>query len=147
VIEAFINRTMVVESDPSAIIEECKWVLSQLEANKFSPEDIFAVHLSLEEAFINAVRHGNKMDPHKEVKIDYSIDPDKIEISMTDQGSGFRPNIVPDPRFGDNIYKTGGRGLFLIRAYMDKVEFNEQGNCVHMVKHKTKNPGQKTTKQ
>jgi serine/threonine-protein kinase RsbW len=144
VIESPINRTKLVASDPSAIIEECKWVLSQLEANNFSPEDIFSVHLSLEEAFINAVKHGNKMDTHKGVRIDYSISPNKIEISMTDEGKGFKPDSVPDPRAGNNIYKTGGRGLFLIRAYMDKVEFNESGNCVRMVKHKTMPSSQKT---
>ena len=82
------TRSIAIESTPSAIVEVCKQILPKLEANNFSQEDIFAVHLALEEAFINAIKHGNKMDPDKEVKIDYSVSPDKVEISMTDQGEG-----------------------------------------------------------
>ena len=65
-----INRSMVVKSRPGAIGEVCKWILSKLEANSFSREDIFAVRLALEEAFINAIKHGNEMDPGKEIKIE-----------------------------------------------------------------------------
>jgi serine/threonine-protein kinase RsbW len=133
-----VNLSIVVASDPSAIVGISRKILSTLKANKFSQEDIFAVHLALEEAFINSIRHGNKMDPTKEVKIDYSVTLDKIEISMTDQGNGFQPDSVPDPRFGENLYKTGGRGLFLIRSYMNEVKFNERGNGLRMVKYKGK---------
>lgn len=133
-----ISRSMTLESRPSVIEEECRWILTQLEANEFSPEDIFAIHLALEEAFINAVKHGNKMNTLKEVKIDYSVDTDKIEISMTDEGGGFKPEAVPDPRSQENLYKTGGRGLLLMRAYMDVVEFNQSGNSVRMVKYRSK---------
>ncbi len=133
-----ISRSIAVESTPSAIIGVCRHILAELEANNFSQDDIFAVHLALEEALINAVEHGNKMDPDKEVKIDYSVDMDKIEISVTDNGNGFNPNTVPDPRYGENLYKSGGRGLFLIRSYMDVVEFNERGNRMHLVRYKKK---------
>jgi serine/threonine-protein kinase RsbW len=132
------TRSMAVGSTPSAIVEVCKWILPKLEANNFSQEDIFAVHLALEEALINAVKHGNKMNPDKEVKIDYSVSPDKVEISMTDQGDGFDPEAVPDPRLGENLYKNEGRGLLLMKSYMDVVEFNERGNRVCMVRYKEK---------
>jgi len=134
--KAPINRSIVVESTPSAIVEQCKWILSKLEAYDFGQDDIFGVHLALEEAFINAVRHGNKMDPEKKVKIDCLVDFDKVEVSLTDEGEGFDPDGVPDPRYGENLYKAGGRGLFLMRSYMDMVKFNKQGNCVHMVRYK-----------
>ena len=133
-----IRRSMTVESKVSEIEKECRWILSQLEANEFSSEDIFAVHLALEEAFINAVKHGNQMDVSKAIKIDYSVDAEKIEICMTDEGAGFEPAEVPDPREEENLYKTGGRGLFLMRAYMDVIEFNEVGNSVRMVKNRSK---------
>jgi serine/threonine-protein kinase RsbW len=133
-----ISRSTAVPSRPTAIVEVCKKILSELEAGDFSQEDIFAVHLALEEAFINAIKHGNKMKPDKEVKVDYSVASDKVEIFMTDQGGGFDPNSVPDPRSGENLYKTEGRGLLLINSYMDVVEFNEQGNRVHMVRYKEK---------
>ena len=135
-----ISRSLVVESTPSAIVEVCRGILTKLKANNFSEDDIFAVHLALEEAFLNAVKHGNKMDPAKEIKIDYSVKADKVEISMTDEGNGFNPNVVPDPRCGKNLYKTNGRGLFLMCSYMDTVEFNKQGNRVHMVRYKNVKP-------
>ena len=133
-----ISESMIIASVPSAVSDVCKPVLAELEANNFSQEDSFAVHLAIEEAFLNAVRHGNKMDPAKKIKIDYLIDADKVEISMTDDGSGFNPKAVPDPRCGENLYKAGGRGLFLIESYMDVVEFNEHGNTVRMIKYKQK---------
>lgn len=132
-----VSRSIVVESFPSAVAGMCRDILSELEAKKFGQEDIFAVRLALEEAFVNAVKHGNKMDPAKGVKIDYSVSLDKVEISMTDEGDGFEPDAVPDPRYGENLYKTEGRGLLLMRSYMDVVDFSEQGNRVRMVRYKS----------
>lgn len=133
-----MNQSAAVESKPSAVTDVCKKILAELEAGDFSQEDIFAVHLALEEAFINAIKHGNRMNPEKEVKIDYSVGLDKVEIFMTDEGDGFDPNSVPDPRCGENLYKTAGRGLLLINSYMDVVEFSGHGNQVHMVRYKEK---------
>jgi serine/threonine-protein kinase RsbW len=135
-LKAPINRSIVVKSTPSAVAEQCRWILSKLEDYDFSQDDIFSVHLSLEEAFINAIRHGNKMDPKKKIKINCLVGLDKFEVSLTDEGNGFDPEGVPDPRYGENLYKIGGRGLFLMRSYMDVVKFNERGNCVHMIKHR-----------
>jgi serine/threonine-protein kinase RsbW len=133
-----VNRSMAVESTSSAITGVYNRILYELKTNNFSKEDIFAVHLALEEAFINAITNGNKIDPNKEVKIAYSIGLDKIEISMTDEGEGFNPSVVPDPRYGENLYKTEGRGLLLMHSYMDVVEYNKRGNSVRMVKYKEK---------
>ncbi len=135
-----ISSSIVVESIPSAIVEVCRQILSKLEYYSFSKEDIFAVHLALEEAFSNAITHGNKMDPGKEVKIDYSMDSDKVEISVADEGSGFEPESIPDPRFGKKLYEPEGRGLLLMQSYMDVVEFKERGNSVYMVRYKEKPP-------
>jgi len=129
---------MAVESTSSAIVGVYKRILSELKANKYKQEDIFAVHLALEEAFINAITHGNKMNSDKEVKIDYSVGLDKFEISMMDEGEGFDPSAVPDPRYGENLYKINGRGLLLMHSYMDVVEFNNRGNSVRMVRYKEK---------
>jgi serine/threonine-protein kinase RsbW len=127
-----------IESRPSAISDVYERIVSKLEDNGYSEDDIFAVHLALEEAFLNAITHGNKMDPGKKVRIDYSVSADKVEIDIMDQGEGFDPETVPDPRLGQNLYKTAGRGLLLISSYMDVVEFNEQGNHVHIVRYKEK---------
>lgn len=140
-----VSRSVVVASIPSAIGGVCKQILSELEPENFSEEDVFSVHLALQEAFLNAIRHGNKMDPEKEVRIDYSVGLDKVEIFMTDEGDGFDPQAVPDPRYGENLYKIKGRGLLLMRSYMDAVEFNERGNRVRMIRYKNKE--QKNTKK
>ena len=130
--------SIVVESKPSAVVEVCKHIIAKLEALKFGKDDIFAVHLTLEEAFLNAVKHGNKMDPTKKVKVEYSVDPEKVDISITDEGNGFEPEAVADPRFGEKLFEPGGRGLLLMNSYMDIVEYNKRGNCVHMVRYKEK---------
>ena len=66
---------------------------------------------------------------------------------MTDQGNGFDPETVPDPRRGENLYKKEGRGLLLMQSYMDIVEYNERGNHVHMVRYKEKPRLTKTQNQ
>ncbi len=136
--EAPISCSIVVESKPTAVVDVCKQILTGLEANNFGKDDIFAVHLTLEEAFLNAVKHGNKMDPTKKVRIDYSVDSDKVEISITDEGNGFAPDSVADPRLGEGLYEPGGRGLLLMNSYMDTVKYNKKGNSVYMVRYKEK---------
>jgi serine/threonine-protein kinase RsbW len=125
---------MFVDSYPAAVEKTRQWFLSQLNQFEFDDDDVFAVQLAFQEAFYNAIKHGNRMDAGKKVKIDFVINNDRIEISMTDAGSGFDPDAVPDCRVGENLYKPEGRGLLLMRSYMDIVEFNEIGNSVHMVR-------------
>jgi serine/threonine-protein kinase RsbW len=128
------KKTMFVDSYPAAAEKTRQWLLAQLNQFEFGDDDVFAVQLAFQEAFFNAIKHGNKMDVEKKVKIDLLIDNDRIEISMTDTGSGFDPDAVPDCRVGENLYKPEGRGLLLMRSYMDIVEFNDVGNSVHMVR-------------
>ena len=78
------------------------------------------------------------MDPTKKVKIDYSVSSEKVEITITDEGEGFEPEAVEDPRLGKGLYEPGGRGLLLMNSYMDIVQYNEDGNSVHMVRYKEK---------
>jgi serine/threonine-protein kinase RsbW len=130
------KRTMLVGSNMAAIEGPRKWLLSQLDQYDYGNDDVFAVHLAFQEAFYNAMRHGSKMDSKKKVKIECLVASNRIEISMTDTGNGFDPDAVPDCRVGENLYKTEGRGLLLMRSYMDVVEFNEIGNSVHMVRYR-----------
>jgi len=136
--EAPINCSIVVDSKSSAVVEVCNEILAKLKENNFDKDDIFAVHLTLEEAFLNAVKHGNKNDPSKKVKIDYSVNSEKVEITITDEGTGFEPESVDDPRLGKGLYEPGGRGLLLMNSYMDIVKYNEDGNSVYMVRYKEK---------
>ncbi len=132
------SYSIVVESKPSAIVSVFEQIRSKLIDNNFGKDDIFAIHLTLEEAFLNAVKHGNKMDPSKKITVEYSVDADKVEISITDQGPGFKPDAVEDPRFGENLFKPGGRGLLLMNSYMDMVKYNPEGNSVSMIRYKEK---------
>ena len=140
-----IVRSVAFENTFDAASAECRWLIEQMQQHNYGSEDIFAVHLAMEEAFTNAVKHGNGMDPEKKVKVEYLIWSDKLEITVTDEGSGFNPDLVPDPRYGENLYKTVGRGLLLIRSYMDNTKFNEQGNQIYMLKHKGKQAESKSS--
>jgi serine/threonine-protein kinase RsbW len=124
----------VVESNPSALDEFCQPLLQSLRDFGFTEDDVFGVHLAVEEAFHNAVEHGNQRDAGKKVTVDYTVSREKVEIKITDEGSGFDPGTIPDPRVGDNLYRPNGRGLLLITAYMDEVHYNQSGNCVTMVR-------------
>jgi len=130
--------SIIVDSKAAALNDVCNEILSKLQEHNFDKDDVFAVHLTLEEAFLNAVKHGNKNDPAKKVKIDYSVSSEKVEITITDEGAGFEPESVDDPRFGNGLYEPGGRGLLLMNSYMDIVKYNEQGNSVYMVRYKEK---------
>lgn len=134
--EAPIQCSMIVESKPTAMSGPCRQILQAMKEKGFGKDDVFAVHLALEEAFLNAVKHGNKMDPRKTVTIEYAIDQEKVEIRIQDQGAGFNPRNVPDPRIGENLYRPEGRGLLLMSAYMHVFEYNERGNAVHMIRYK-----------
>lgn len=136
--EAPIHSSIVIESKPSGLSEPCQRLLLVLEEKGYTQDDVFAVHLALEEAFLNAVKHGNKMDPSKKVMLAYSVDDEKVEVRMVDEGRGFDPRSIPDPRVGKNLYRPEGRGLLLMNAYMDVVEYNERGNGLRMVRYKNR---------
>ena len=95
------------------------------------------IAMSVRETVTNAIQHGNRMDENKKVEIRYQVEPDRIEISVRDQGSGFRLEDLPNPLDVENLLKPSGRGIFYIRSFMDDVEFRQlsQGGMeVHMVK-------------
>ena len=94
--------------------------------------------MAIREAVTNAVVHGNKQDKTKEVEVTFSSSPGALEIEVSDQGNGFDAACVPDPTDPANIMKTSGRGVFLIRNFMDDVQWTlrpEGGTIVRMVKH------------
>ena len=85
------------------------------------------------EALSNAMLYGNDSDPAKRVRVEVTIKHEEVSVIVTDQGMGFDPASVPDPTLPGNISKTGGRGIFLMKALMDEVKFNERGNSVTLV--------------
>lgn len=100
----------------------------------YSEKDCFGTRLSLEEAIVNALRHGNGGDPRKTVHIRFAVSNHLIVAEVEDEGPGFNPYTLPDPLAPEHLERPGGRGVFLMRHYMTSVHFNERGNCVHMCK-------------
>lgn len=96
----------------------------------------FRLQVGVSEALANAVSYGNAHDPRKLVRVELRITRDAIIIKVTDEGQGFDPTTIPDPTLPANLPRTGGRGIFLIRQLMDRVEFNESGNSITMVLHR-----------
>jgi len=111
-------------------------VLTRLKELAYDDDHLFAVRLAFEEALVNAMKHGNQFDPNRSVRVSYRISPQRVEIRVADEGTGFDPGIVPDPTSDENLEKPCGRGIMLMRCYMDKVEFSPQGNEVFMVKNR-----------
>jgi serine/threonine-protein kinase RsbW len=99
--------------------------------------DIFAVTLALNEATVNAFRHGNLGDPRKVVRIDYLVTNAEVVLEVEDEGPGFDPNQVADPLAPESIPRTSGRGLFLMRVYLSGVSFNRQGNRVTLYRRRS----------
>ena len=92
----------------------------------------FRLQVAVSEALANAVVRGNREDPSKLVTIEAELLPHQILIQVTDEGKGFDPCGVPEPLHPDQLRRTRGRGLFLIRKLVDDVRFNERGTSICM---------------
>ena len=104
-----------------------------------------AIELALREALANAIIHGNRSNARKTVAVDCFLQAkDTVLLVIRDQGSGFNPSHVSNPTSPENIYRAGGRGIFLIRHFMDEVEFGDGGREIRMQKHVSVPPGQRS---
>lgn len=90
--------------------------------------------IALDEAFVNAVKHGNRNDPRKLVRITAELSSKEARFTVEDEGDGFNVQEIPDPRDPSNLFKASGRGVLLIYNIMDEVQYNERGNRLTMVK-------------
>jgi serine/threonine-protein kinase RsbW len=133
----------VIRSQTGAGTPVLQEVLEQLEKHHWVQHDIFSVHLAMEEALVNAIRHGNRLDTTKHVHVACRMTPDLIRIEITDEGAGFDPSAVPDPTDPANIEAPSGRGLMLMRSFMSRVEYNDVGNQVVMEKERGKKDEEK----
>ncbi len=128
------QERIVIPSEPMQLSRVESVILGRLEALNYGERTTFAVRLALEEAVVNAIKHGNRMDKAKRVTIQYSVDARECVISVEDEGPGFDPAAVPDPTAEENIERPSGRGLMLIRAYMDEVAHDKRGRRITMRK-------------
>ncbi|NOT48828.1 MAG: ATP-binding protein [Acidobacteria bacterium] len=93
-----------------------------------------AIDLAVRESVANAVKHGNKFDPEKEVEITFERSPKGVEISVRDFGPGFAPEDIPDPTNPENLLKANGRGILFMRSFMDEVEWSNHADGGMVVK-------------
>jgi len=133
-----LNGSSHFEFTISSINEQSQEVQSKImhdvHRRGFNSQTIFAIRLSLEEAMMNAIKHGNRLDPRKKVYIAATVNSRQAEIIVEDEGPGFHRHAVPDPTLPENIEKCSGRGIHLIEAYMDEVQWSHGGRRLRMIK-------------
>ena len=103
----------------------------------FGEDEVMQISMAVREAAVNAVLHGNAFDPGKKVKLEFETTGGDLVITIRDQGKGLDPAKIPDPLAPENLMKTSGRGIFLIRSFMDEVEISpsQTGTEIKLVKH------------
>jgi serine/threonine-protein kinase RsbW len=111
-------------------------VVAEMTDLGYPQRDCLGVGLALEEAVVNGLQHGNRGDPRKRVRVRYLVAPEGVLAEVEDEGRGFDPGLVPDPTLPENLDRPSGRGLFLMRHYMDRVRFSRRGNRVVLYKRR-----------
>jgi serine/threonine-protein kinase RsbW len=108
------------------------------ERSGFDEDTIPNIVMAVREATVNAVLHGNAYDPAKHITASFETTADSLIIRIADQGAGIDPDTVPDPLAPENILRGSGRGIFLIRAFMDEVHFRQlhPGTELTLIKHR-----------
>lgn len=132
-----LRRRIVIASklvEARAVEDE---ILDHVGRLNYDDSAVFGIKLALEEGLNNAIKHGNACDPARTVEVVYDVSEKQLEVTITDEGHGFQPDDVPDPTADENLEKPSGRGIMLMRAYMDEVEYNKRGNRLRLVKRKS----------
>jgi serine/threonine-protein kinase RsbW len=111
-------------------------IIKVLESVKFPARGVFGVRLALEEALVNAIKHGNGMDPQKNVRVKCQVSYEHVRVEIEDEGKGFCLENVPDPTVDENLEKPCGRGIMLMKAFLDIVEYNSAGTRVLLEKRR-----------
>ena len=133
-----IDRAIPSEADAAiALIIE---MIDQLRNKNWDEQDVFSIHLALEEALMNGIKHGNQRDVSKKVEVRGSVSKSQFEITVKDEGKGFVRSQVPDPTDEGNLEKTSGRGLMLMEFFMGRVTYNDTGNEIRMLKFRSEEP-------
>jgi serine/threonine-protein kinase RsbW len=104
----------------------------------FDEDTVPHIAMAVREAAVNAVLHGNAYDKSKHITASFETTSDSLIVRITDQGPGLDPDSIPDPLAPENILRGSGRGIFLIRAFMDEVHFRQlhPGTEVTLIKHR-----------
>lgn len=128
---------LVLPSHIEAVADAAAAVANFAQSCGVGDEAAFGIDIAVREAVTNAIVHANKQDETKSVEVKLNCTGRALEVEVSDQGSGFDPSTVPDPTEPANLLKTSGRGIFLMRNFMDEVQWTprpEGGTTLHMVK-------------
>ncbi|MEE2826071.1 MAG: ATP-binding protein [Planctomycetota bacterium] len=137
--EEFVWRKQVtIASSVSTAAELIGSVIEQLKKHDWGEKKVFAIHLALEEAMMNAIKHGNQGDESKSIATQFELTASRFCARITDEGSGFKISEVPDPTKEENLELPSGRGLAMIQNYIDEFHYSEQSNSLMMVIHRDK---------
>jgi serine/threonine-protein kinase RsbW len=100
-------------------------------------DEVFRIAMAVREAAVNAVLHGNSYDPEKRITASFENNGESLVIRIADQGKGLDPETLPDPLAPENLLRGSGRGIFLIRSFMDEVHFKQlhPGTELTLIKH------------
>ena len=112
-------------------------VVEKVRADQWSDKDLFAIELALEEAMTNAVQHGNGSDHSKKVRFDCKLNQNLVSVRVEDEGHGFKPEALPDPREPENQMVESGRGVLLIKHFVTRVKWNDRGNVIEFEKERS----------
>lgn len=128
------QHEITIPSTPTGRQEAEAQVMKLADELGFSEEAKFSIKLAIEEAIVNAMKHGNRFDKRKKVYIRYGGSGQTFTVTIRDEGHGFDRSTLPDPTSPENLALPYGRGVMLMEAYMDDVQFSVKGNEVTMVK-------------
>lgn len=113
-----------VATDPDLLPELEEFILDIAEKSRLNKEKFNNLTLSFSEAVSNSFLHGNKLDKKKKIKITVKVNDEKITLIIKDEGKGFNIKTVPDPTKPENILKDSGRGIHIMRSFLDKLQYN-----------------------
>jgi len=132
---------MALDSSLESVDEVEEAVLREARQMGFDEDELHNIGIAVREGMVNAVVHGNRYNARKKVHVKVSRDPERLEIVIGDEGEGFDPANVPDPLANENLLRFSGRGVMLMRAFMDEFTVclrEPKGTEVRMVKFKPK---------
>ncbi|MEY3443843.1 MAG: hypothetical protein RLZZ519_2124 [Bacteroidota bacterium] len=127
-------KELEITSNPERILEVEQFIEEIRDFLGFK-DDVFGnVMIAVTEAVNNSIRHGNRGDDSKLVRIKCaSLNPYRIMMAVEDEGNGFDPETLPDPTAPENMLRESGRGVFLMRQLSDEIHFQDSGRRVEMV--------------
>ena len=141
VTDSTTNRSSMTLASELSSVDPVEAKAEQLAREAGFDEDTASqIAMVVREAVINAILHGNKRHPAKQVHVRFELNDEALSIRIADEGPGLDPDSVPDPLAPENILRSSGRGIFLMRAIMDEVHFHQlnPGTEIEMIKHRVK---------